>query len=1648
MEARKSPTSASTSSSSTREEREPLVPPEPSEEPTPPSSYGSHEALPVTCDDEDYDYVMAFPHEPPAIGSLTKQDILHRLHQAGLSYEEVPSTSAIFCKLRADTERLQKEAARVHLPLLLDATELAQVATSGLASHHIEPFAVENPPLTFIDHFKRPRYPPYDCIYMPYAKHEPPSIYAPHDGEFFSVIHRMQLMESILTNVHGGGAGLDLENLLTQGVIVACYPLHNRPQKAALQRSLLSWCRRPWKQPLVQIRDYYGPKIALYFAYSGHYATWLLGPALLGLAITLWQLYPVSIPAPYADWTVLHYVLPIYGVLMLGWGSFFLKHWSRRNAVLAMEWGMSDFDRVRKTVLLPQVPTKLYQRLLRYSLSWGAVLLLITGAAVVGGTMVDLYATSSSTWIQGNTTLLALLILAQVASFQHVYHLVSVRLNDYENHSTEATYELAFLLKSVVVGLVNAFAAILYAAFVAPIPIADLPWLIYRVYGLLILLHHGMSLYNARTLAVQAKAGDAVSSFAASPEMEKQFALAGYGAFESARDHCTLVLHFAFATLLAVVTPFVPVLALLHQFLEMRLNSSKLLFFSRRPRPREAATLGPWLVVLHVVLTIALCTNAALLVQINRASRTINGTATGDDDASSLTWSLIAAFVCFRLVITVAYQNVPSRIRLQLERQAYYVAKLYYKAFGWPAHMEKSHKSSSTSHRFDYGLVFPNPEGPTCRDPLAMNAVLAQLDAAGLQYKVYPSTEKQSTYMASHVFCEVRATEGQLAAEAARIRLPMLLDEMVLKDKAHEGVFDSLHGRLVDMVDRLRSEAQRVHLVLLLQNMLTQPAFLGDLEHDSMHGTTSLMAEKLESFMAALDHRDVRADQRLTLEALLHEFKERLDVDIEGEQFRDDDNALESCLYRMESWLGGAAPILRSVRHLDAPVEPGTASTISQERIMRHMVQELEWLRAQAPLNALYQQQHVWKFNLGHCVWFMEQLLLHCDVSPLQLVARNADSPLKWFHMHDYVAEFDSDKLFPNVTLLLEECQWLLAIPASTPYKAYQEFRARHPSSLVLPLVDALERFIIATPDVDIVPFYLGTPDPRYNLLAKRFKYRPYQYLHMPYTPLRLSKWQDIYAPTNSHSAFFPQQRAVLLDSLLSQHIALDDLLASNVLVAAYPLHDEPELRRLETTWRGWSIAQPLEAIKNYFGPAVGMYFGYLGHATKWLAVAAVGGIALVIAEAFDASPLVDAIGLPVYGVAMVIWATLYVKHWTRAKVILELQWGLTTDDGATKPQVPVVRAAYAGDFIRNPVTGQKMKYFRKNARLARLALSWSALLAVIAINAGGVYGLFYAGDNGLLVQKTLSVPLLQGLWLLLMDACFGPICAALTTYENHRTDLSHEDAYVLKAAIFLLLNCFGSLGALFALVPDPLLLPTLRTALYVLYGVQVVYRIASSVLAFALPAAPSRSTEAQFSQGELDGTLLVHAHLQRVVHFGYVLLFVVACPLAPLLGFGHHFVEMRLQALTLTAYVRRPRPRPIARQWYLTMLQWVLTLAIGANAYLVVYTSHILDTHDQLTVLQSMDGFCGLLIVLLLLRSAINLLFSDLPLRVTSQLERQSFVVERILLDQPMYLADPAPKNSGMLLLRRGSSMSSERVSDVHVQDPVSDDEEEEGFV
>lgn len=72
-----------------------------------------------------------------------------------------------------------------------------------------------------------------------------------------------------------------------------------------------------------------------------------------------------------------------------------------------------------------------------------------------------------------------------------------------------------------------------------------------------------------------------------------------------------------------------------------------------------------------------------------------------------------------------------------------------------------------------------------------------------------------------------------------------------------------------------------------------------------------------------------------------------------------------------------------------------------------------------------------------------------------------------------------------------------------------------------------------------------------------------------------------------------------------------NQLLKDECILAYSPLHDMVELKDLEARWlvfAQWPWNQPVDAIKDYFGEKIGLYFNWLGVYTSWLIVAAVVG--------------------------------------------------------------------------------------------------------------------------------------------------------------------------------------------------------------------------------------------------------------------------------------------------------------------------------------------------------------------------------------------------------------------------------------------------------
>ena len=105
-----------------------------------------------------------------------------------------------------------------------------------------------------------------------------------------------------------------------------------------------------WDYPIHDVRDYFGEKVGMYFAFSKHYTLW--GTILALISITIW-IYMVNVGTNYLGTTTGanpsgHPFLALYSASIVVWAALMLKHWSLEQSKCSYIWGMSDFEKREK----------------------------------------------------------------------------------------------------------------------------------------------------------------------------------------------------------------------------------------------------------------------------------------------------------------------------------------------------------------------------------------------------------------------------------------------------------------------------------------------------------------------------------------------------------------------------------------------------------------------------------------------------------------------------------------------------------------------------------------------------------------------------------------------------------------------------------------------------------------------------------------------------------------------------------------------------------------------------------------------------------------------------------------------------------------------------------------------------------------------------------------------------------------------------------------------------------------------------------------------------------------------------------------------------------------------------------------------------
>lgn len=359
---------------------------------------------------------------------------------------------------------------------------------------------------------------------------------------FFSDIDRSRMTHRLLisTKYSSEADEFGISRLLYKGVYTDAFPLHEdlpvsagedlpRNERPRLRESWASF--RQWYkyQPLNTVKDYFGTRVAFYFAWLGMYNFMLVIAALVGMFCflagvgTMVNFIPIKeicdknnshlfYMCPLCDkdcsyWTLTqsceyakithlfdHEGTVFFAVFMSLWATVFLEMWRRREINLAYEWDMLHFEeefepprpafvakaKAKRTnpvtgKLEPYIPFS--HRAGKFTCGFAIVCFMIllviatlVGVVVYRAAMVAALSAYPDEDVQQGARVItsltaSVLNLVAITVLGLVYEKIAIALTDWETPRTKTEYHNILTLKLFSFQSVNMYSSLFYIAF-------------------------------------------------------------------------------------------------------------------------------------------------------------------------------------------------------------------------------------------------------------------------------------------------------------------------------------------------------------------------------------------------------------------------------------------------------------------------------------------------------------------------------------------------------------------------------------------------------------------------------------------------------------------------------------------------------------------------------------------------------------------------------------------------------------------------------------------------------------------------------------------------------------------------------------------------------------------------------------------------------------------------------------------------------------------------------------------------------------------------------------------------------------------------------------------------------------------------------
>jgi len=512
---------------------------------------------------------------------------------------------------------------------------------------------------------------PYEGMYCAYDQQRDSADDIPYlkfgDGappQAFDNVMRIKLISSIIeAPVANQGCGLKLKDLTSYRACLACFPLHDHLALTFLQQKWMRICTLPHRQPEDDIKNYFGEKIGLYFVWLGHYTKWLMTASLVGLGA--WTSIAALGNNPDSP------AIPYFTVFMCVWTTLYLESWKRAEKRTALRWGMIDFEQEQQSrpefeaiaffrespvtgLQEKYFPPEKRNPVLLYSNFVSSSYIVTVAAGIIaiywfkawlssplpfgkvylgkGPTDDDEGGANNGTFALGGIIGSAMNAV-QIQVMNTIYEAVALRLTNAENHRTETQFEDALISKTFSFQFVNSFMALIYLAFIkTPLAAAGQEQRCFpncfqelnTSLGIIFIsniVSGNLGEILPPILAARAKAAaESKGSILADAgvkltDVEKQFIAEEYDVLMGTfKDYGEMVIQYGYCTLFVAAFPLAPLLALVNNWIELRVDGWKLVQMHRRPFAVGAEDIGTWFSFLEIMSTLAVISNVALFV--------------------------------------------------------------------------------------------------------------------------------------------------------------------------------------------------------------------------------------------------------------------------------------------------------------------------------------------------------------------------------------------------------------------------------------------------------------------------------------------------------------------------------------------------------------------------------------------------------------------------------------------------------------------------------------------------------------------------------------------------------------------------------------------------------------------------------------------------------------------------------------------------------------------------------------------------------------------------------------------------------------------------------------------------------------------------